>query len=563
MKKNFEIASYLLLALICALPAAAQTSTVDTSPTFGEIIDVRVINLEVVVTDGKTRVHGLGSEDFRLLVNGEEVLIEYFTEVVGGTAVAGEAAADGAIPALAPGEAVGTRFLVFIDDSFSLRSHRNRVLRRLAEQLPNMAPEDHMAIVAFDGRQIELLSSWTSSQRELARVLQQARERRSSGLHQRSRTLATTAGYYGTSRFGGASRFGDPFGGSFGDPFYGADPFYGGGGGFYGYGAPRGSQAYDAAERVLDAATSTLRAFARPPGRKVMLLLSGGWPIGDTGNFTRRVGYGGGASGRSLLRPLTDTANRLGYTLYPVDVKGVESRLGGAQFATTGQANYWANLGREQEFVEEGGLLYLAKETGGRALLDGASLTALQRAVEDTRTYYWIGFTPTWEGNDRRHRVKVEVRQRGLKVRSRKSFSDLSRQTEVSMLVESGQLFDLPLPGEDQELNVTFGEPQKSGYRKVIVPLQLEIPLDQVTLLPTADGYVAELELRVAVTDDRGNRADIPVIPVALRRETGATDDVAHFEFGIKLRKRPHQMVLSLHEPASGNLISKRLALEL
>ncbi len=131
------------------------------------------------------------------------------------------------------------------------------------------------------------------------------------------------------------------------------------------------------------------------------------------------------------------------------------------------------------------------------------------------------------------------------------------------MLVESSQLFDLPLPGEEQALGVTFGEPQKSGYRKVIVPLQLEIPLDQVTLLPTADGYVAELELRVAVTDDRGNRADIPVIPVALRRETGATDDVAHFEFGIKLRKRPHQMVLSLHEPASGNLISKRLALEL
>ncbi len=67
MKKIPAIASYLVLALICALsavaqtPVVAQTSTADTSPTFGEIIDVRVINLEVVVTDGKTRVHGLGN----------------------------------------------------------------------------------------------------------------------------------------------------------------------------------------------------------------------------------------------------------------------------------------------------------------------------------------------------------------------------------------------------------------------------------------------------------------------------------------------------------------------
>ncbi len=131
------------------------------------------------------------------------------------------------------------------------------------------------------------------------------------------------------------------------------------------------------------------------------------------------------------------------------------------------------------------------------------------------------------------------------------------------MLVESSRLFDLPVPGEIPELGVTCGEPAKGGFRKVIVPLKLEIPLDQVTMLPTAGGHVAQLELRVAVTDDKGNRADIPVIPVELRGEPDGDQKFAFFETALKLRQRPHRVLVSLHEPASGNLITKRVALTL
>ncbi len=315
---------------------------------------------------------------------------------------------------------------------------------------------------------------------------------------------------------------------------------------------------------MIDAATSVLRAFAKPPGRKVMLLLSGGWGVAGESGFRSSVRYGTGASRSGLLRPLSDTANRLGYTLYPVDVKGLSTRgIGSAQYGSSRQASFAAFQHREREWVEEASLRYLAEETGGRALLDGAASTALRRVVEDTRSYYWLGFTPTWQENDSRHKVEVKVRRKGLKVRSRESFSDLSRQTEVTMLVESSQLFDLPLPGESHELGVAFGEPAKGGFRKVIVPLKLLIPLDQVTLLPTADGFVAQLELRVAVTDDQGNRADIPVVPVELRSDAGGEAEYATFELPLKLRRRPHKMLVSLHEPASGNLITKRVALTL
>ncbi|HEY4563998.1 MAG TPA: hypothetical protein VIJ36_13535, partial [Thermoanaerobaculia bacterium] len=67
--------------------SAAGVRAQDTPPPFGESIDVRVVNVEAVVTDhqGK-RVNGLKPEDFRLRVDGKEVPVEYFSEVRDGEA---------------------------------------------------------------------------------------------------------------------------------------------------------------------------------------------------------------------------------------------------------------------------------------------------------------------------------------------------------------------------------------------------------------------------------------------------------------------------------------------
>lgn len=94
--------SVLSLPLIAQEPAQEPRGEV---PVVSETINVRVVNVEAVVTDASGKpVRGLSAGDFRLLVDGREVPVEYFTEVAEGTSVATKPAHAPTAPA-APGGA--------------------------------------------------------------------------------------------------------------------------------------------------------------------------------------------------------------------------------------------------------------------------------------------------------------------------------------------------------------------------------------------------------------------------------------------------------------------------
>ncbi len=321
----------------------------------------------------------------------------------------------------------------------------------------------------------------------------------------------------------------------------------------------RGDPVYYRVGRVVGAASSALRGFARAPGRKVMLLLSGGWAIPDTSGLpgTEAVAE------RELFRPLLDTANRLGYTLYPVDLMGVDaSGIARVEYRSLDEASVVQARGRLGDRIEEDALFHLARETGGRAFIDAGGVGALEGTVEDLRSYYWLGFSPPWRGDDRRHRLEVEVRHKGLKVRSRRSFTDLSPAAATTMMVESAQLFDRSLPAG--ELDVTLGEPFPEGRRHVVVPVTIAIPMNFATVLTDGAGQlVSRLELRVAATDDRGDVADIPVVPIDLRSADLLDLDVATYTDTLTLRRRPHRLLFSLVDLASGEMLATRLDFEI
>ncbi|HEX3126096.1 MAG TPA: VWA domain-containing protein [Thermoanaerobaculia bacterium] len=538
-----SLGAFLALSILAALPVLAQQQQPSESA-FGETIDVRVVNVEVVVTDKQgNRVTGLGPGDFRLRVDGKEVPVQYFTEVRGGQAVAleeagsGQSSAVAGLPALAPGSPVGTSYLVFIDDYFSIAARRDEVLRSLMDSLGHLGPEDRMAVVAYDGRKIDMLSNWSDSDRALHRGFQEALGRQAYGFQRLAELRAYEAsrritGTLGTvdSRSAFANR------------------------------VDLEEQSYmeliaDQVRRSVTAAVSTMRGFAAPPGRKVLILLSGGWPFSPAeyvvNNPNRPILTRDVPTGEQLFEPLVDTANLLGYTIYPVDVPGVEGTGPDASESGPG-SNGLLNL-REQEI--HASLDFTARETGGKALINGMRAEALQTAESDTRSYYWLGFTPERQRNDKRHDIQVDVLREGLKVRSRDNYFDLAKNTEVSMMVESALLFGNP-PGA-ASMPIQVGKPVAKGRREIEVPITLAIPLSSMTVVPIDGKHVAELELRISVLDEKGNRSAVPVIPIRLTADKPPSESpgqYVRYDTTLKMRKIRQHLIAAIYDPLSGKI---------
>jgi hypothetical protein len=263
--------------------------------------------------------------------------------------------------------------------------------------------------------------------------------------------------------------------------------------------------------------------------------------------------------GTETWAPRVDTANLLGYTIYAIDVPGLqtdaisadtsfdESRIAGSTSRT---------FLRETNIQQT--LQYVARETGGEALINAARLDPLSRAIDDTRSYYWLGFTPARQGDDQRHEIEVKVRRQGLVVRSRGSFFDFSRQREVTLAVESALRFGAP--PSVQPLLVRVGKGERSGVRRMTVPVSIAMPAEALTFLPGPEGFVVQIELRVAVLDEDGATADTPVVPLTLQfAAVPEPGTLLRYDTQLKLRRKAHDLVVAVYDVPSGPILSSKL----
>lgn len=489
-----------VLAFI-ALPLAAQEQP--KVQTFDEVIDVRVVNVETVVTDSKGQpVRGLTAGDFRLLIDGREVPIEYFTEVAEGvaaTTVPGVPSPAGA------GETVPRSYLVYIDDGFSLANQRNGLLEKLERDLTLLRPGDQMAVLAFDGTHIDVLSKWTGDTKALSETLARARQRPAQGdtmvAHQASLeadpewivTVAESIDTGDSDNLGGVKFRELP-------EILGA------------LGKRINPEARTQLGKTAGALAAALRGFETPPGRKVMLLFSGAWSV----SVAPRV-YG----------PVVAAANRLGYTVYPVDA---------------------AQSKPEQVTLLDG----FARATGGRVVISAAN-DSFREVAADSGSYYWLGFTPTWKANDRNHQMTVEVKRTGLLVRSRSGFSDLSRATEAAMKAESVLYFGGA--AEDRRLIVQLGKPERRG-RTFEIPVTLGVPVEALVLTPQGHGYMADVPLAVSALDVHGGRAELADVHLRVAMpEPPRPGTFARFQTTVQVSKEEQKLVFTVPDLVSGRAI--------
>ncbi|HXM75696.1 MAG TPA: hypothetical protein VN971_02885, partial [Thermoanaerobaculia bacterium] len=165
---------------LALLPAAAlaQAPPAPENPpaTFRETVQVRVMDLDVSVTDSRGNpVSDLTQNDFRVTVDGKPVSIDYFTRVAEGTIHAPDLAT--ASPDLVLAEYrkgadayVPRQFLMYIDVGNLSPGSRKRGLEALRDLVTRLGPGDMGRVVLFDRRGKEQ-SEWTSSKETLFSAL--------------------------------------------------------------------------------------------------------------------------------------------------------------------------------------------------------------------------------------------------------------------------------------------------------------------------------------------------------------------------------------------------------
>lgn len=533
------------LSVILSFLASSPQRFAEEEP-YSETVDVRVINLEAVVEDAQgQRVHGLLREDFEILIDGKSHPVDYFSEIRSGEVArpAETPATPAATPAPARPPGIGddgrvtTSYVVFVDLALSDRRQIGFAIDKLVEDLGQLPPGDKIAVFVFDGYQLANLSDWRESRDHAITALRGLASSSGANLLARTEERAADAWRERTTD----------------DPEL-AGP------GLENYARQKARRL----EATFTALMTTLRTASPPPGRRVMLAFAGSWPrdlavdlgLPPNGSLSGRVRA---FYPKKAYAAVYETANLFGYTLYTSDLNRGRNLRGNIEKGSVDDAQTSSELAFDRDFERDATLMRYAEQTGGKAFTAGWDENTLTTVQDDLAAYYWLGFSAQRQGKDQSHKVEVRVKKPGLKVRSRQQYSDLSRKTEVDQELESRLLFSRTR--EKQDFVVMTGEPVVKRS-EMNLPISFRIPLDLVVFLPKGQGFLADLELRVAALDERGERSPIPAIPVKLEGPKPQPGQYATYETELRLRKESRRFVLGLYDKKGDRLLLSTVDLD-
>jgi VWFA-related protein len=231
---------------------------------------------------------------------------------------------------------------------------------------------------------------------------------------------------------------------------------------------------------TLGALNQIVRTLRPLPGRKVAIVLSDGLPL-DTarsGNNSGNTANSYIATAQRKILNLVELANRSSVAFYSINVQGL--------MAPTMDPNIESidDPQRDQSFsggsTFNDGMRTLAYETGGQAFFNNNNTGALlKKAVDDSRSYFLIGFDPDDEKFDRKqHKIKLTVKRSGLTVRTRNGFfgiedskaREIPKTREAQIVAALSSPFgarDIPYQVTSLFFSSTSGEPIIRSYFQI------------------------------------------------------------------------------------------------
>ncbi|HEX6903638.1 MAG TPA: VWA domain-containing protein [Thermoanaerobaculia bacterium] len=595
-----------LLAVLSGTPAPVRAQAPADTPAFGESVEVNVVNVDVYVSDKSgRRINDLQKADFELFEDGKPVPITNF-EVVAGRAAPQEAAAAPAAPATpaaqAPEDALN--LVVLFDNSNLKPANRTRAAQQLREFLTHsLAPGDRVMLVTqglglkvhlpFSGDPAAVARAMDEIQRTAAQGLQSDQDRRFAfqaimSIQQASvvspdplpcpLNIATPAHTYASSRrdevrraLGSLTVLVNSLSGvpgrkallhvSDGLPLIPGEEVFEllvsmcGGGGTSGLGSYQ-----SAGMNGLDTSPDTEGGEGSGTGVTLPRETRDWDPL--TPYDARMLGpraYQAAtqapidAQGYNVtkdLRKLAAHANAHRVTLYALQASGLGAP-DNVDMAPSDAFFRFPAIGAALRNNNRDSLLFLADETGGRAILDTNDFRPdLTRMREDFESYYSLGFTPSHTGDGREHKIEVKVKRQGTRLRYRQSYRD---KPAVEKLVDR-TLAALYHGFDDNPLNVAMeiGEQIPGGAGTWTVPVKLRIPMFKLAVLNRDETYEGALKLFVVTGTPDG--ANSPVrqvsVPLKIPRKEVLNAMGQYYVYNLTLTMKPgeHKLALAVRD---------------
>lgn len=559
MKPRVLVCTLLALALVPP-PAGILAGQHPEPYRFGEVVDVRLVNVEAWVTDDHgAPVKGLTAADFEILEDGRPVEISHFTERDGDRQVLGsvERVLAAASPEEAPLElpAVDPSHLVLYFDQLHLKpAGRNRLIDDLRNFLAaERVPADRVLILNQDyglTTEVTFGSSWLEIDAALDRIASSAPEGGRVAMEKRL-TLRRMQEIWNLAKENNR--------GAEIDVTEQLCQYF----------LPRAVSevelyARESRERIsvtMDHLASAASFLAGVPGVKTLLYLSDSLersPGSDLLRFANGLCPTQGQTpmfivseelGRAF-RQLTRHANANRVTIYALEAGGLQGSFIGSASQQALESEGTLELDTAVRFNERDGLSNLAAETGGRAIFNRNDFdTELTEIAREMESYYSLAYEPPHGGDELEHEIKVRILDRNLRVRHRQGYRDKDSDSRMTERLQ-GAVY-LGLVDNPMGVRLGAGDVRDAGKGRVTVPLHVMVPAARVAFLPEDGWVVAHLSVQIATRNRKTDKGIFEQSAFRVRRSAATDHELVSVMMELNLPAGVHLIAVGLRDDAS------------
>ncbi|MCK5375890.1 MAG: VWA domain-containing protein [Acidobacteria bacterium] len=199
-------------------------------------------------------------------------------------------------------------------------------------------------------------------------------------------------------------------------------------------------------------------------------------------------------------------------------------------------------------------LVIMSEFTGGRMLTDGPAFDEqLEQVAADLRSYYSLAYTPRAPGDGEYHKITINLRREGVKLRHRLGYRDSGSRDRTADRTLAAAL--LGVADNPLGIAVECQQEEPRDDRNYLVPVTVQIPIGELVLLPEAERHTAQISIFFVICDEVGRPSEVyeRAYPIEIANDQllAAVGQRADFTIGMLLREGSHRIAVSVRDERS------------